>query len=90
MAEAKERRAAKGRKLWLCSACIGKMLWGYRIRCTEGRIRQETCKNCGKKTIVMECEVEKVADGVPLGGRSRAEDDFDDDYEGDEDFSDLD
>ena len=34
--------------------------------------------------------IQKVADGVPLGGRSRAEDDFDDDYEGDEDFGDLD
>ena len=33
--------------------------------------------------------VQKVADGEPLGGRSRAEDDFDDDFEGD-DFSDLD
>ena len=34
--------------------------------------------------------IQKMADGVPLGGRSRAEDDFDDDYEGDEDFGDLD
>ena len=34
--------------------------------------------------------IQKVADGTPLGGRSRAEDDFDDDYEGDEDFGDLD
>lgn len=34
--------------------------------------------------------IQKVADGAPLGGRSRAEDDFDDDYEGDEDFGDLD
>ncbi len=33
--------------------------------------------------------IQKVADGEPLGGRSRAEDDFDDDYEGDEDFDDL-
>ena len=33
--------------------------------------------------------IQKVADGTPLGGRSRAEDDFDDDYEGDEDFGDL-
>lgn len=34
--------------------------------------------------------IQKVTDGVPLGGRSRAEDDFDDDYEYDEDFDDLD
>ena len=33
--------------------------------------------------------IQKVADGTPLGGRSRAEDDFDDGYEGDEDFGDL-
>ena len=32
--------------------------------------------------------IQLVADGEPLGGRSRAEDDFDDDFE-DEDFSDL-
>ncbi|MEG1239955.1 MAG: DUF2815 family protein [Oscillospiraceae bacterium] len=33
--------------------------------------------------------IQKVADGAPLAGHSRAEDDFDDDYEG-EDFSELD
>ena len=32
--------------------------------------------------------IQKVADGIPLGGRSRAEDDFDDEYEP-EDMDDL-
>lgn len=32
--------------------------------------------------------IQKVADGEPLGGSSRAEDDFDDDYGMDEDFDD--